>query len=297
MPTSLPMGTTEFIMIDGQPVPIGKSVVKHLAGTDADHDQQRHAGGKGTSGDVLRFNPPETDGSEEGLRVLWDYHREFYDSILEGPLGSRPGMSGESEESQSWNRQRSIYVAGREANEDIAVIVNRELRAGAVTPTGAEGGNEWQRVRVFDQMVNSTAKQDFQVFRSAVLTQEQVDSLRAGTEFIDPGFQSSDLKESMAMMYGFNRWAHGGRYQRGMRDGVPVLFRMVVKAGTGAVDVSYGEIVIQRNARVRVMSDPKVGEPHMRDGKRNREFDYIGDPDSGYVYSPNFVVVDVEVSK
>jgi hypothetical protein len=281
----------------GQVIPLEEytptPLAKHLAGTEFDHDQSNHSGGKGASDGVMRYDPPDSDDIEE----RWAYQRQFYDSILEGPLGSRPNMSGDSEESQMWNRQRDMYVAGRESSEDIAVIVNRALRAGEVTSTGAVGGDQWQRVRVFDEMVNSTAKQDFQVFRSAVLTQEQVDSLRAGIEFIDPGFQSSDLNESMAMMYGFNRWAHGGRYERGMRDGVPVLFRMVVKKGTGAVDVSYGEIVIQRNARVRVMSDPKVGEPYMTSGKRAREFDYVGDPDSGLVYSPNFVVVDVEVSR
>lgn len=41
---------TEFITIDGMPVPIGKSVVKHLQGTEFDHDQSTHAGGRGRGG-------------------------------------------------------------------------------------------------------------------------------------------------------------------------------------------------------------------------------------------------------
>jgi len=289
------LSADSFITIDGQPVP----VFKHLAGTEFDHDQSAHArGGKGASSDLLRYNPPEwQDKRGEEFQAARAAHAAYRSKFLDSVFDNDPLMSNDSS-TDGWHRTRDLYVAGREANEDVAVIVNRELRAGAVTPTGAEGGNEWQRVRAFDQMVEAaTVKRDFEVFRAAVLTPEQVTALKSGSEFVDAGFQSSDLYEDTAVRYGFSRWAHGGRYQRGYRDDIPVLFRIRLKEGTNAVHVGNNEVVIQRNARVRITSDPADMGPAMRDGTPRGEFDYIGDPDSGYVYSPNFVVVDVEVSK
>ena len=274
-------------------------VVKHLAGTEFDHDQSAHArGGKGASSDLLRYNPPEwQDKRGEEFQAAGAAHDAYRSKFLDSVFDNDPLMSNDSS-TDGWHRTRDLYVAGREANEDVAVIVNRELRPGAVTPTGAEGGYEWLRVRAFDQMVKAaTVKRDFEVFRAAVLTPEQVTALKSGSEFVDAGFQSSDLYEDTAVRYGFSRWAHGGRYQRGYRDDIPVLFRIRLKEGTNAVHVGNNEVVIQRNARVRITSDPADMGPAMRDGTPRREFDYIGDPDSGYVYSPNFVVVDVEVSK
>ena len=300
------LDSDDFITINGQPVP----VFKHLQGTEYDHDQSTHSGGKG--GDVLRYLAPDLDehlrdkpegvSTNEYLAPLRAARQALLDSAFDNdPLSDDGGELLEMPDGRrlnSWQRARSAYVAERVANEDLIVHVNRALRDGSINMEEGPRHEYTDRVRQFDDMVNSTTvKRDVEVFRAAVLAPEQVDELTSGTEFIDRGFQSSDLTERTAVNYGFSRWAHGGRYQRGMRDGIPVVFRMRLKAGTNAVHVGNNEVVIQRDARVRVTSDPKGIGPAMRDGERRREFDYIGDPDSGYVHSPNFLVVDVEVSK
>jgi hypothetical protein len=294
----------------GQAIPLEdykpRPLAKHLLGTKDDHDQSTHAGGKGS--DVLRYSAPSIDDRpkdmdpEEHRALRHAYSREFFASAFDNdPLSDNSGElfdMPDGRQLNSWQRARSAYVAERVANEDLIVHVNRGLRDGSINMEEGPRHEYTGRVRQFDEMVNgTTVLRDVEVFRAAVLTPEQVDALTAGTEFVDRGFQSSDLTERTAVTYGFSRWAHGGRYQRGMRDGIPVLFRMRLKAGTHAVHVGYNEVVIQRDARVRVMSAPQDMGPAMSDGKRRREFDYIGDPDSGYVHSPNFLVVDVEVSK
>jgi hypothetical protein len=278
---------TEFITVDGQPIPIGKNLAKHFQGTENDHDQSAHAGGRGKGDGVVRYSPPEHDYSEEGLRVFWDYERKFLDSVFD----NNP-MASNDEQYNEWHRARDVYVAQQEGGEDVAVRVNRGLREGSGSASRSS------RIRMFDEMTGaSTVTQDVEVWRSAVLSPEQVERLQNGVEFVDPGFQSSDFKRDTAEYYGFSRWAHGGPGKRGQRDGVPVLFRIRLKAGTNAAYVGYNEVVIQRDTRVRVTSDPKDMGPFMSNGSPRREFDVYGVSDSGYVTAPNAVIVDVEVSK
>lgn len=153
-------------------------------------------------------------------------------------------------EDEEFNRLRDKYVVA----DTPTLKMNRQLR---------EGGGLTQRVKDADKLVQyAVLKNDIGVYRGAILPKEMVDSLKVGTSFVDKGFQSTDESQITARGYADSR-------REGGASGENVLFRMTVKAGLNAVDVGFGEIVVQRNTQMTVTNKSK---------------------------SDGFTVIDVEVS-
>jgi hypothetical protein len=167
---------------------------------------------------------------------------------------------------------RDEYVVKQLNGEDVSVITNRALRAGRGST----------RATRFDKLVaTGSVKEPVILWRSAILPQDLVDSLQKGSSFIDKGFQSTGVREKEAVFYADQR------FRDKKFEGIPVVFKMKVNKGVGAIDVGYGETVLQRNTKMNitnVSSGPRI------------ETDF--DENSGkWSYGPNFVYVDVEVDK
>lgn len=168
---------------------------------------------------------------------------------------------------------RDEYVAKQIKGEDVSVITNRALRgSGQVSP----------RAKRFDKLVEtSVVKEPVVLWRGAILPQNLVDSLQEGTSFIDKGFQSTGVRKNEATFYASERFRDQNY------EGVPVIFKMKVNKGVNAVNVGYGETVVQRNTKMSIKSvktGSKIQVDYDLDNKKP-------------VYGPNFVVVDVEVDK
>jgi hypothetical protein len=167
---------------------------------------------------------------------------------------------------------RNEYVVKQLNGEDVSVITNRALRAG-------KGSSRATR---FDKLVaTGSVKEPVVLWRSAILPQEIVNTLQKGSSFIDKGFQSTGVREKEAVFYADQRF----------RDtnfkGIPVIFKMKVNKGVGAVDVGYGETVVQRKTKMSitgVKNGPKIETNFDENTKR-------------WSYGPNFVYVEVEVNK
>jgi hypothetical protein len=166
---------------------------------------------------------------------------------------------------------RDEYVAGV-GNNDVMMATNRGLR---------KNGRVTSRVERFDQMVaTGSVKESVILWRSAILPKEMVDSLEKGSSFIDKGFQSTGTTKNTAFSYAEIR------YDQQKYEGVPVVFKMKVNKGVGAVDVGYGETVLQRNTRVSVTgikSGPKIN--------------ILSESAPFRAKGPAYVVVEVEVDK
>jgi hypothetical protein len=136
-------------------------------------------------------------------------------------------------EDEEFNRLRDKYVVA----DTPTLKMNRQLR---------EGGGLTQRVKDADKLVQyGVLTNDIGVYRGAILPKAMVDGLKVGTSFVDKGFQSTDESKSSATSYADLRRGSG-------IEGESVLFRMTVQKGLNAVDVGYGEIVVQRNTVMTV---------------------------------------------
>lgn len=96
-------------------------------------------------------------------------------------------------------------------------------------------------------------KKDIEVYRGAVLPKEMIENLEEGKTFIDKGFQSTDISESSAKFYADMRQETGAK-------GEPTLFRMTLKKGLNAVGLGSGEVLVQRDARLKVTGKSKSGK-------------------------------------
>jgi len=147
----------------------------------------------------------------------------------------------EQNETEDFRRLRDKYVVA----DTPTLKMNKQLR---------EGGGLTQRVKDADAMcAMGVVKERVGVYRGAILPQEMVDSLKVGTSFVDKGFQSTDVDKSSAEFYAESRKSAGA-------EGTGVIFRMTLNKGLNAVDVSYGEVVVQRNATMTVTKKSKSGD-------------------------------------
>jgi len=181
-------------------------------------------------------------------------------------LGEFVGMVGEIRDI------RDEYVVKQTNGVDVSVITNRALRAGKSS----------SRATRFDKLVaTGSVKEPVVLWRSAILPQEIVNTLQKGSSFIDKGFQSTGVREKEAVFYADQRFRDTNF------EGIPVIFKMKVNKGVGAVDVGYGETVLQRKTKMSITGvkrGPKIETNYDEDTKR-------------WSYGPNFVYVDVEVDK
>jgi hypothetical protein len=176
------------------------------------------------------------------------------------------GMAGEIREI------RDEYVVKQTNGVDVSVITNRALRAGKSS----------SRATRFDKLVaTGSVKEPVVLWRSAILPQEIVNTLQKGSSFIDKGFQSTGVREKEAVFYADQRFRDTNF------EGIPVIFKMKMSKGVGAVDVGYGETVVQRKTKMSITGV-----------KRGPKIETDFDENSGkWSYGPNFVYVDVEVDK
>jgi hypothetical protein len=144
-------------------------------------------------------------------------------------------------ETEDFDRLRDKFVVA----DTPTLKMNKQLR---------EGGGLTQRVKDADALcAMGVVKERVGVYRGAILPQEMVDSLKVGTSFVDKGFQSTDVDKSSAEFYAESRKSAGA-------EGTGVIFRMTLNKGLNAVDVSYGEVVVQRNATMTVTKKSKSGD-------------------------------------
>lgn len=241
-----------------------KPIIKHQQ-----HDQKTHgswASGVGNYDDVLSQTEPimdqwrekrreldkylESKGLTRGWRdiqsdpkakkladqedALWEKQATIYRKFYEEHFEPQP-------ETEEFQRLRDKYVVA----DTPTLKMNRQLR---------EGGGLTQRVKDADKLCAAgEVKKEVGVYRGAVLPKEMVDGLKQGTSFTDKGFQSTDISRGSAEFYAGLRLENGA-------SGQLTLFRMTLKPGLNAVDVGYGEIVLQRNATMKVTGKSKSGK-------------------------------------
>lgn len=114
-------------------------------------------------------------------------------------------------------------------------------------------GRVTTKVERFDSMVaEGEVKNPTSVYRAAILSPEQVGTMQVGTSYVDRGFQSVGHEAADAIFYGNGRATEisGGK----------VLFEYTLQPGLGAVDVGYGEILVQRGAKISITGVGKQGD-------------------------------------
>jgi hypothetical protein len=175
----------------------------------------------------------------------WTLQKKFFTEHInqEVPYGGVDffGPPETDEKVIEFNRIRNRYVVA----DTPTLKMNKHLR---------EGGKPNVRSREADKMTKSgTIIKPFGVYRGAVLSQEIVDSLKVGTSFTDKGFQSADVTRSGAEFYARQR-------QEKITSGAGelVTFRMTLTEGLNAVNVGFGEIVIKRDANMKITGKNKV---------------------------------------
>lgn len=183
---------------------------------------------KGLPGNYQTWNSDPTAKKLRDDEInLWkeaaEIEKKFYDEYFGG-----------SPDTSEFQKLRDEYVVA----DTPTLSMNRNLRGKNPRIT--------QRIKNADEMCASgSVKKDVGVFRGAVLPKEMLDKLSVGSTYVDKGFQSTDLSMSMAKFYAESRQNSGGA-------GVLTLLKMTLKEGLNAVDVGYGEIVVQRNANMKV---------------------------------------------
>jgi hypothetical protein len=145
-----------------------------------------------------------------------------------------PAMGASSLFDAPGQKARDKYVA-----DDAATLsMNGNLRAGK-KPTA--------RALSIDAMVEQgVIRQDVAVWRGSVLPAELHSELQVGAEFTDMGFQSTATSRSTSEFYADTRLADGAQ-------GDKVMFRYVLREGQVAANVDYGEVVLPRGSRMRII--------------------------------------------
>jgi hypothetical protein len=176
---------------------------------------------------------PNAKKMQAEIDAIWEKtqtnKKEFFDKHFE------------KNQNEDFDRLRDKYVVA----DAPTLKMNKQLR---------EGGGLTQRVKDADALcATGVVKEPVGVYRGAVLPQELINTIKVGASFTDKGFQSTDVDKSSAQFYAKSRKEDG-------TQGELVLFRYTLEKGLNAVDVNYGEIVVQRNAKVNVTKKTKSGE-------------------------------------
>jgi len=186
---------------------------------------------------------PKAKKMQEAVDAIWKKmqtnQNKFYDEHFE------------KNETEDFDRLRDKYVVA----DTPTLKMNKQLR---------EGGGLTQRVKDADALcAMGVVKERVGVYRGAFLPKELIDTIKVGTSFTDKGFQSTDVDKSSAQFYARSR-------KEGGAQGELVLFRYTLEKGLNAIDVSYGEVVVQRNATITVTKKTKSGEYTIIDATVNK---------------------------
>lgn len=265
-------------------VEIIRAVKKHGA-----HDQKTHAGGRGGGGSVNTYDDEKATRLQEESSKAWKARREIEKKVTGREMGSLSSAEYDalsSEDKKKWDtlkaqedaldQERSdmrddfldnaiTMKSGNHPNDSDFGFDDPELekiRDEYVVPdeltlkTNAslrKTGRVTTKVQRFDKMVEAgEVDQPTKVFRGAALSAEQTGKLTPGTSFIDRGFQSTDYTLSGAEAYLDGRHKSIG--------GEKVMFEYTLQPGLNAVNVGYGEIVLQRGAKVSITGVAKKGD-------------------------------------
>ena len=202
-----------------------------------------------TPGNYRTVLPPEAQEEWVKLDDEWnktwqeraDVRTQFLDDAIEMKSGESPSGSDFGFSDESFMEIRDEWVVDKNGS---TLKTNASLRrTGRVT----------SKVERFDSLVaEGQVKNPTQVYRAAILQPDQIETMQVGTSFVDRGFQSVGHEAADAVFYGDDRAAEisGGK----------VLFEYTLQPGLGAVDVGYGEILVQRGAKVTVTGVSKRGD-------------------------------------
>ena len=255
------------------PVPYQGEVLKHQ-----EHDQSSHgnwAEGVGSIDDIRSRTEELSTNYSKKYRELDDYltskgMTHSWREVQADPIAKKLRAEADAFDKERLSLVQNWYK--KHFNEDKGENFDslRTKYVVADTPTLKmnkqlrEGGGATQRVRDADKLTSmGTVREDVGVYRGAVLPKELLNTIKVGTSFTDKGFQSTDVDKKSAKFYAETRKEDGAR-------GELVLFRLTLKKGLNAVDVSYGEIVVQRNAKVTVTKKTKSAEYTIIDATVNK---------------------------
>lgn len=250
------------------------------------HDQQSHAGGRrGAGGSVVSYDK----NKDETLLAFMDATSAEQKAIEAkyGKLSPRAVASGYSAEDEKkwyelerqWNAANEKRAENDQAFFDEAIQMKsgnsaadsdygfeddrfEAIRDEYVVPdeltlkTNAslrKTGRVTTKVQRFDSMVEQgEVANSTRVYRAAILSPEQTGKLTEGSSFVDRGFQSVAYDREGAEMYMDIR--------AGNIAGEKVMFEYTLQPGLNAVNVGYGEIVVQRSAMVAITGVTKKGD-------------------------------------
>lgn len=264
----------KFITQEGE-VEIIRAVKKHQS-----HDQKTHAGGRGGGAVVSYDSEKEQKLQAESMR-LWKERRELEKKVTDREYGSLTRDEYEAlspADKKKWDALKKQEDALDQERADIrndflddAITMKSgnhpndseygfddpkmvDIRDEYVVPdeltlkTNAglrRTGRVTTKVQRFDSMVEQGEVQNpTRVYRAAILSSEQTGKITEGSSFIDRGFQSVAIDRDGAEDYMAVRAANIA--------GEKVLFEYTLQPGLNAVNVGYGEIVVQRSAMVAI---------------------------------------------
>lgn len=164
----------------------------------------------------------------------------------DGPPAARPGLTTRRTGkggAGAW-KQRDRYVM----QDQNTITQNASLRTGDPTPAAQRWAADMRRM-----VRSSEMEQDTTVFRGAAMPPDVVMSLRPGAVIHDRGMVSTDASRDQALFYGGERqWRTPGAFN--------TLFEIRVPAGTPAMDVGVGEIVLDHDNDFRIVSSRMDGD-------------------------------------
>lgn len=166
--------------------------------------------------------------------------QEYFDNGIEMKSGKSAADNDFGFNDERLDAIRDEYVVP----DELTLKTNAGLRrTGRVTT----------KVERFDQMVEQgTVIAPTRVHRGAILSPDQVGKLQVGNSYVDRGFQSVSIDKGGAKSYLDMRAKN--------ITGQKVLFEYDLQKGTNAVNVGYGEIVVQRSAKVTITGVTNQGD-------------------------------------
>lgn len=271
----------KFITQEGE-VEIIRAVKKH-----GSHDQKTHAGGRGgsSSGSVVTYDKAKDDKILKDIEALRDEQRKL--EAKHNKLSPRAVASGYSaEDEKKWNdlekKQNDLYQQRADLDQEFfdEAIAMKSGNSASGSDFGFEDerfeairdeyvvpdeltlktnaglrrtGRVTTKVQRFDSMVEQGEVQNpTRVYRAAILSPEQTGKITEGSSFVDRGFQSVAMDRGGAESYMDIRANN--------ISGEKVLFEYTLQPGLNAVNVGYGEIVVQRSAMVAITGVAKKGD-------------------------------------
>ena len=258
----------EIVLFNGTHLTVNRTDIGTAVQKHQEHDQSTHgswATGVGSIDDI--------DGELKELSRSWSKKYRELENYLESkgmtgtwqevegdPIAKKLRAEGDALEDKRRSKVQNFYDTYFTQNEGENFDALRGKYVVADKPTLKmnkqlrEGGGLTQRVKDADKLVSmGVVKQEVGVYRGAILPKELINTIKVGTSFTDKGFQSTDVSKESAEFYARVRKENGAQ-------GEFVLFRYTLKKGLNAVDVHYGEIVVQRNAKITVTKKTKSGE-------------------------------------